>query len=312
LVLQQLTDRSEFGKMRLWGLIGAGLGSIMGGYFLEGMPIDMEGAAGRVSILNLLYLVYNHLVGYRLLFFAHIVLHIPVFVAIRSFQQDQRDNTARRAKEKANSASHLSTGEVLMSLLTDRDSIVFFIMVYSMGVAGGIADNFTYARFREVGASGKSMGSSRLFSSAVGAVMFWYSGPVNSFLGTQSVLLLSLLTVTLRFRLYAVMDHVWYAYVGEGLRGLTFGCFWSSATVYCSELAPTGARSTLLLLLNGAYNGIGRSTGAVLGGQMRAYTGDTGAVFRHCSVGTFTLAAIFAVYRSTVFPSPPKAKDKLI
>jgi hypothetical protein len=301
LVLQQLKDRSEFGKMRLWGLIGAGLGTIMGGYFLEGMPIEVEGAAGDGAILNFLYRVYNNLVGYRLLFFAHIVLHIPVFVAIRSFQQDQRENTARRAKEKAHSAHQLSTGEVLISLLTNRDAIIFFLLVYSMGIAGGISDNFTYARFREVGASGKSMGSSRLFSSAIGAVMFWYSGPVSTFLGTESVLLFSLLTVTVRFRLYAVMDHVWYAYVGEGLRGFTFGCFWTSATLYCSDLAPEGARSTMLLLLNGAYNGIGRSTGAVLGGQMQALTGGTEAIFRYCSVASFALAAVFAAYKSTVF-----------
>jgi len=310
LVLQQMKDRSEFGKMRLWGLIGAGLGTIMGGYFLEGLPFEVKGGSGNASTLSALCILYNYLVGYRSLFVAHIILHIPVFVAIRSFQQDQRENTARRAKEKAHSSGQLSTGQVLISLVTNRDALVFFLVVYSMGIAGGISDNFAYARFREVGASSKSMGSTRLFSSFIGAVMFWYSGTVSSLLGTESVLLFSLLTVTVRFRLYAVMDHVWYAYVGEGLRGFTFACFWSSATVYCSDLAPEGARSTMLLLLNGAYNGIGRSTGAVLGGEIQAFTGGTESIFRYCSVASFAVAVVFAVYKSTTIGTPVQTKDK--
>jgi len=298
LVLQQMKDRSEFGKMRLWGLIGAGVGTIMGGYFMESVPIEMEGLSSHVKMFCMLY---NHLAGYGLLFFAHIALHVPVFMAIRSFQNDQRENIARRAREKTHSTGHLSTREVILSIVTNHDAIVFFLLVYSMGIAGGVSDNFTYARFREIGASGKSMGSTRLFSSVVGAVMFWYSGNLSSFLGTESVLLFSLLTVTVRFHLYAIMDQVWYGYVGEGLRGFTFGCFWSAATVYCSDIAPEGARSTMLLLLNGAYNGIGRSTGAVLGGQIQAVTGETEAIFRHGSLASLAVAVLFAAYKSTSF-----------
>lgn len=301
LVLQQMHDRSQFGKMRLWGLIGSGIGTGFAGYFLEGGTVPLEEAVLPTSLIDIVHRFYQSLTGYRLLFFVHILLHIPVLIVLRFFQVDRRNSDIRKVETKTESPTpkvepHTSR-EVLLSVARNQDAMIFFVVVYAMGIAGGIADNFTYARFREVGASGANMGASRVFSSGAGAIMFWYSGPLNSLLGSDAVMLLSLLTVSLRFWFYAVMDSPFYGYVGETIRGFTFGCFWSTATVYASEIAPDGARATMLLLLNGSYNGIGRSTGAIIGGKLQASLG-TSKIFQYGTAAYLLSACLFAVYIS--------------
>ncbi len=299
LVLQQMNDRSQFGKMRLWGLVGSGLGTGIAGYFLEGGIVQSDESAIPTTVIDLLSGFYKSLSGYRLLFFVHILLHIPVFIVLRFFQVDRRNSDIRKVNVQIEppKVPQLTSLEVLLSVARNHDAVVFFVVVYAMGIAGGIADNFTYARFREVGGSGANMGASRVFSSVSGAVMFWYSGPLNSLLGSDAVTLLSLLTVSLRFWFYAVMDTPVYGYIGETIRGFTFGCFWSTATVYASDIAPDGARATMLLLLNGSYNGIGRSTGAIIGGKLQASIG-TAKIFHHGAAAFLLMAFLFGVYVS--------------
>jgi PPP family 3-phenylpropionic acid transporter len=321
LVLQQIADRSQFGKMRLWGLIGSGLGASVAGYFVEFDPVEVEveKLTEQTSIFYVIFGFFKGLSGYRLLFFVHVILHIPVFIAVRWLQVDRRNNDARKTTERKTELSStpqaklLTSREVLLSVLKNHDAVVFFLMVYAMGISGGIADNFTYARFREIGVSGGNIGASRLFSSGAGALMFWYSSPLSSFLGSERVILFSLLTISIRFGLYTIMDHPIYAYVGEAMRGLTFGCFWSTATVYASDISPEGARATMLLLLNGSYNGIGRSTGAILGGQVQASFG-TANVFKFGSVAYLLTACLFAIYKAKFAPHPAdrtETKEKI-
>jgi PPP family 3-phenylpropionic acid transporter len=308
LVLQQMNDRSQFGKMRLWGLIGSGLGTSIAGYFLEFDPIEVEAEklTQQTSIFEIFCEFLKGLSGYRLLFFVHVILHIPVFIAVRWLQIDRRNNDARKNVESKTESSapppkNLTSREALLSVAKNQDAVVFFVMVYAMGISGGIADTFTYTRFREIGASGADIGVSRLFSSGAGALVFWYSGPLSSFLGSEKVIIISLLTVSIRFGLYTIMDHPVYAFAGEAMRGLTFGCFWSTATVYASDISPEGARATVLLLLNGSYNGIGRSTGAILGGQVHASFG-TANIFKFGSVAYLLMACIFAIYKEKFAP----------
>eukprot|EP00429_Kryptoperidinium_foliaceum_P010224 CAMPEP_0176002760 /NCGR_PEP_ID=MMETSP0120_2-20121206/817_1 /TAXON_ID=160619 /ORGANISM="Kryptoperidinium foliaceum, Strain CCMP 1326" /LENGTH=442 /DNA_ID=CAMNT_0017335367 /DNA_START=145 /DNA_END=1470 /DNA_ORIENTATION=+ len=289
LVLHHIHDRKSFGRMRLWGLIGSGIGTSLGGYFLEDATILKMSSWGDEHTMGLpgtFAGLVQRLAGYPFLFFAHAMLHIPLFLVMRWLQKSHLSETSEpepkteaTASDNNDASNSVRTREILWSVAKNRDAIIFFLLVYAMGVAGGVADNFTYARFREMGASSAVMGSSRLFSSTAGAIMFWFSGDLSALLGTNYVMLLSLLLVSLRFWLYASVEYSWTAYLGEALRGLTFGCYWSSATVSASELAPKEARSTMLLILNGAYNGIGRSTGAIAGGYIESISGSK-AIFQ--------------------------------
>jgi MFS_1 like family len=136
------------------------------------------------------------------------------------------------------------------------------------------------------------MGTSRLLSSFAGATMFWFSGTVGETLGIHNVLLLSLASVGCRFSLLVTMNHPYYAYLAEMIRGGLFGVYWSAATVYASEqIGPPTLRAMMLLLLNGMYEGMGRSTGAILGGKIQAIVG-TETLFLYVALGNGGLALV--------------------
>jgi MFS family permease len=138
------------------------------------------------------------------------------------------------------------------------------------------------------------MGQSRLLSSCAGAVMFWYSGHVTRRMGIQNVLCLSMVCAGVRFSLLKRMDHPYYVYAVDLIRSITYGAFWSSSTIYASQIGPPSFRGTILLLLNGIYNGIGRSTGAILGGKYQAIFG-TNNLFLCCSQINYALALVMGI-----------------
>lgn len=125
--------------------------------------------------------------------------------------------------------------------------------------------------------------------------MFWFSGRVTRKLGVQNVFVLSLLCAGVRFSLLKRMDHPYYAYIVDLIRGATFGAFWSSATLYASKIGPPSLRSSVLLLLNGIYNGIGRSTGAIIAGRFQAVFG-TNNLFLYCARINFALALVMGIW----------------
>ncbi|MGK3738954.1 MAG: PPP family 3-phenylpropionic acid transporter [Bacillariaceae sp.] len=153
-------------------------------------------------------------------------------------------------------------------------------------------------RFQEAGCSTTQMGTSRLLSSIAGASIFWYSGKISGFLGIENVLILNLVTTGVRFSLLKKMDHPYYMYLVDLIRGTTFGSFWSSSTLYASQIGPPSLRATMLLLLNGIYNGIGRSVGSIVGGRFQAFFG-TNHLFLYCSLINYALALVmvFVFYR---------------
>ena len=150
-------------------------------------------------------------------------------------------------------------------------------------------------RYQESGCSTTHMGQSRLLSSCAGGVMFWFSGSVTRKLGVQNVLFLSLLCAGVRFSLLKRMDHPYYVYLVDFIRGATFGAFWSSSTLYASKIGPPSLRSSVLLLLNGIYNGIGRSTGAIIAGRLQAAFG-TNNLFEYCARINYALALVMGIW----------------
>jgi MFS family permease len=254
LVMDQLKDRKQFGKLRLWGLLGFGVATCIAGQLLKDTTsqhsmnisplIDVDS-----TILQQALNLWQNMTGYRLLFFLHAILHIPTFLCIRAFQTTHQESAKNKlAKHNKNLPQAPSTRiqDVLSMLVRDSDVILFFSLVFVMGMSAAVADNFAYVRIREVGGGGKEMGLSRLISSLAGAPMFWFSGTLTELVGVDKVIMLSLVTYGTRFGIYAFMTHPYHVFVAEALRGFTFGAFWSSSTFYACSIAPPGVRATMV------------------------------------------------------------------
>ena len=251
------------------------------------------------------------LTGYRLLFAVHILLHVPVFLALRYFEGNVQSsrNTLHTDDRKSNqSHQHIGFTALLARIFQNTEYILFFATVLMIGMAGGLADNFTYVRFREVGGTGMNMGLSRFLSSLAGAVMFYYAKALASTMGTPNVLIASLLTIAVRFSLLATMQSPIQGYIAEFLRGGSYGTFWSTATVFVSSIVPNQADATMIQLLNVFYNGLGRSVGSLVGGKLQTSLGTAEAFGAGASLYFGLALGYFLLYRGVA--KEESMKDK--
>ena len=251
LVINQLSDRKQYGKMRLWSMIGTGFATSVAGRLLS-----IEGKTGEEQIMDegnttkhQMLRLWHSLTGYKLLFFAYGILHIPTFICMRRFQKLQMKENF--IDQKCGKKRPGSIRQAANYVFRDVNALLFFALVYLMGLSAAIGDNFGYVRFREEGGTGKEMGFSRLLCGIAGGTMFFFSGEISARLGMVKVLGLSLLCVALRFTLYWVMDNPYYGYAAEMIRGMTFGCFWSASTVYASQIAPREVQATMVSVFKG-------------------------------------------------------------
>jgi len=327
IIMGQLKDKGEFGKVRFFSILGTGFGTNLGGRLLsmvqdsitdDGVEMGNHGRDNTHD--NVLWnFVWKLSSGFNLLFLARTVLTIPPMLFIRQLHNaastrvgngdtvssnltkehtrngNTNPNPNRDPSKKEDSTPMRSVAQTVVDCcFRDTVHLLFFVCIYIAGASGGVSDAFSYPRYQESGCSTAHIGQSRLLSSVAGATMFWYSGSVSQMLGIQNVLVLSMMSTGARFSLLKRMDHPCYAYLIDIIRGTTYGVFWSSSTIYATQIAPPEFRSTVLLLLNGIYNGIGRSTGAILGGKFQALFGIDNLFF-WCSRANYALAFAMAI-----------------
>eukprot|EP00977_Amphora_coffeiformis_P001238 scaffold259_cov158-Amphora_coffeaeformis.AAC.4 len=307
MVMEQLRDQSSYGRLRLWGQMGFGIGSSVTGWLLSKRPdipwpdeanfsLAFQESLTRYPDLVRHLAIYadkcwQSLSGFKLLFLTYVALSVPTFLGIQGFKrishkpsQSSAGSTKKSKKVTVKKEEKKSTFEGLALLVHNADALLFFFLVFVVGVSSGVIENFAYVRIREVGGTGKEMGLSRLVSSIAGAPMFWFSGPLARNLGVDRVLVMTLISYVTRFAIYSVMQHAYQGLPAEALRGVTFAAFWSSATIYAHKVSPAGLHATMLMMMNAMYGGLGQSLGAIIGGRLQ---------HRFGTVQTFWYAAAF-------------------
>ena len=270
MVMSNIKNGRLYGKLRLWGQLGFGVGSGAVGFLLSrsqqaqkqtdvigNVPLTTAAIMSSTGTLSeKINQIWQKITGYKLLFFTHALLSIPTFVCIRAFDRwTTKPATATSTRKgKSRSQDHTSkTNEVrpnvlrgILVLFHNSDALLFFFLVLVVGISSGVIENFAYVRIREVGGSGYEMGLSRLVSSMAGAPMFWFSGPLTELLGADRVLALSLMNYVFRYFNYAFMQKPLQGLPAEALRGATFAAFWSTCTIYASRIAPPGMQATMV------------------------------------------------------------------
>lgn len=307
-------DKSVFGKVRLFGILGSGFGSLLGGKALLYIPTADDNASFVVRLLS----------GYNLLFVLHSLLLIPTVLAIQCLCCLQDDSSPSSSSEHVNRKDtplppstptrtqtydeDTTSKSVISCVFQDLDHVIFFLIIYVMGISGGVSDAFIASRFREAGLDTDHIGKSRVCSSVAGSIMFWFSSSLAEALGRENVLILSLACNCVRFSLLNLMDRPLQGYIAESIRGGIFGSFWSSSTIYASQIGPPTMRPTLLLVLNGVYNGIGRSTGSLLGGRIQAQVG-TETLFGIVAMTNLSMAVAVFCYQYIIRPGMKRSKE---
>ena len=256
MVMDHLHDRSRYGRLRLWGQLGFGIGSSGVGVLLSKSKHRPYHPSEGHSLIEKLNTFWQSLTGYKLLFLTYALLSVPTWLCIRAFHKlhDEKEREKERAMLAQDSSSKKNVKERpsigiwngINVLFHNGDALLFFFLVFVVGVSSGIIENFAYVRIREVGGTGKDMGLSRLVSSLAGAPMFWFSGSLTELLGADKVIVLSLCNYIIRFFIYALMKSPLQGLPAEAMRGVTFAAFWSTCTIYASRIAPPGMGATMV------------------------------------------------------------------
>jgi hypothetical protein len=268
IVMSNLKDRSRYGRMRLWGQLGFGVGSSGVGILLTlSKHRPYTPPVKGTSMLDHLEEVWQSITGYKLLFLSYALLSIPTFICIQAFDKWTKEHsydsdaetkplskkqtmTTSKSKNmqpmKKEKNGKSSVWDGIKLLFNNADALLFFFLVLVVGVSSGVIENFAYVRIREVGGTGKEMGLSRLVSSMAGAPMFWFSGPLTELLGADRVIILSLMSYVVRYFNYALMQSPLQGLPAEALRGVTFAAFWSTCTIYASRISPQGMQATMV------------------------------------------------------------------
>ena len=122
-VINLLPDPSKYGKIRLWGQCGFGLGSSSVGPLLTSDNF-----------------------GYEAVFVVHVLLALPTLMMMHLA-------LSAPAKPVRGSAKP-NFFQGLRHVASNKDTLVFFGLVFVLGVSSGLIENFAYVRLREVGATG--------------------------------------------------------------------------------------------------------------------------------------------------------------
>lgn len=282
-VLAQLNENDQYGRLRLFGQLGMGLGTSAVGLLVSranakvlqpteptmtGNPIGMKikrvwsGLVARIarspappeplassfvpSLRERTVQFYQDLdlSGYRLAFCSFGVLSILTWLCLQALGRASKTSQRGSAKTKKKEAARIYDG--LLMLLHNSDALLFLFLVFVVGLSSGCTENFAYVRMQEVGATSNDIGFSRLMGSTAGATMFWYSGNLTKTMGPVQLLVLTPLTYATRFFIYAFMKKPHHAFPAETLRGVAFAAFWSTATTYAHRISPPGMDTTMV------------------------------------------------------------------
>lgn len=301
MIISSLNDRNDFGKIRLFGILGSGIGTKLGGVVLKMNEIVTDDNNKDIHHQN-----FDALFLTRLIMTVLPLIFIQLFQKNRSYMNKDNKNRFDDARIKEDEKpSDTSTNEdegsircVVNLCFKNPSHLLFFVAVFIQGTSGGVSDTFSYVRYQEAGCSTAEMGTSRVLSSIAGAIMFWYSGKMSRYFGIEKVFLFSFLLAGTRFHLLATMEHLHHLYIIDLIRSIVFGFFWSSSTLYASSIYSNSpnTRATALLLLNGIYSGAGRSSGSILGGKIQALFGINN-LFLYWSYVNFCLAFLLLFFQ---------------
>lgn len=113
-VMSMLSDKSDYGRSRLYGQIGFGLGS-----YIVGPLVSKD---------------------IKMIFIMQLLFAVPTSILMAGFQPTQTE------KKKEN----MDVLAAVNHMIADPKVIVFFSMVFLIGVSSGIVENFAYMRIAEV------------------------------------------------------------------------------------------------------------------------------------------------------------------
>uniref|UniRef100_A0AAV1V1E6 Major facilitator superfamily (MFS) profile domain-containing protein n=1 Tax=Peronospora matthiolae TaxID=2874970 RepID=A0AAV1V1E6_9STRA len=240
----------EYGKQRLFGALGYGVGA-----YVTGLIVTVAGISWSFNVSSLL--------GLTSLF---------VLRTIPPMQHSQL--MAEAVLESGDVRPPPSFLENVRMICKMADVLVLFGVVFLMGLMYGVLSSFlTLNLYNISGENAEIVGIAIMCETASELPAFFYSHKIINRFGIVNVLLMSIIGYALRVSYYAVMTNAWGAIPFEFLHGVTYGLAWAACTQYVYSAAPPGCEGTIMGILNSVQNGLARGMGTLIGGYFYQHYG---------------------------------------
>ncbi|KAH9105030.1 hypothetical protein AeMF1_019030 [Aphanomyces euteiches] len=228
----------EYGKQRLFGAVGWGIGA-----FVTGLIVNAYGIAW----------------SFRL----QLAFVIPTLVVLSYIPAPD----SRRSSSAA--APSVSFAEGMRQVTKKTDVLLLLLVVLLMGLMFGIVSSFLTLNLYELsGNSSWIVGIAIWLETLSELPAFFFADAVIKRLGIVKTIGISILGYAARITCYAFMTTAWMALPFELLHGVTFALSWAAFTKYIYDAAPPGTEGTMMGILSSVLNGLGRGTGTLVGGYL--------------------------------------------
>lgn len=241
--LQMLAKETHrYGKQRLMGSLGWGLGAFIVGASLK--------TTHHCSMSK-----SREIVDYIPCFYSFAILMFLGLVVSMKFKF--------RVQKKKGSSVSLSKGLVALKYPT---YLMFLFTALYLGFLMAFIKTFLFWHLKDLG------GTQLLFSviSAVNCVaevsMYFLSERLIAKIGEIRVLYIGLICYSIRLFYYSVLPYPWLVLVVELLPGITTAAVWAACLSYVSINSRPGAQTTMQCILHSVHWGLGYGAGEVIGG----------------------------------------------
>ncbi|XP_075229536.1 major facilitator superfamily domain-containing protein 6-like [Lycorma delicatula] len=268
----------KFGIQRLWGSVGWGFCAPFVGFLIDYFSIGKPDKD---------YTPLFYLVG--------LFLAIDLLIA-SCLQETERIQTQSIIKE-------------VRQLFFNIRILIFFIWCVVIGIGACVIWNFLFWYLENLAGDNQKWiktleGLLVCCKSICGELPFFF---LNSWLlkklGHVNCMSLVLLAFGIKFILYSLLVNPWWSLPIELLGGLTFSTFYATMASYASIVAPPGTEATLQGIVGALYEGVGISTGSLMGGLLFEYY-DNAFVFRMCGIVAIVLFFLHILIHYFLGPNP--------
>ena len=178
----------------------------------------------------------------------------------------QKDESLDATNEEEENKSNFM---ILLHILLQRDVIVFFLVMFMMGIGVTVIYIYLFIYLQnDLNASETLMGISIVCTVSTEIPFFFYSGTFLDLFGEQWLILAALLAYVIRVIGYSFLQNPWFVLPLELLHGLTFGALYAAGVHYSSNLFPPHLSATGQGIFYGIYSGLGPTCGSILGGYL--------------------------------------------
>jgi hypothetical protein len=209
LVMLRLKDNTDYGKMRLWGAVGFGVFSFIGGMLSttssdpeQSVQVDacvngscfrsnfyVYGGLGLVTLM-IFWSLRQSMLGPKLLISGPTVTNKLAEVTSTDIElittvKDVKDiGGEEHQNELETEEGEESTAQLFSQVIRSQPSVLLFaLVIFLSGMGTGVIETFLFIRLKELGASGLVMGSARLLTCVAEVPMFHISSTLQSKFG---------------------------------------------------------------------------------------------------------------------------------